>query len=128
MINETVITPQPPSESQMQRKFTLMIADLIQWVYGQNHSGDIYELTFGEAWRTPEQAAIDAAKGSGIVHSLHIERLAVDFNLWINGVLQTESAAYEPLGTYFESIGGSWGGRFTSKDGDHFSLGWQGRR
>ncbi|EIH4172001.1 M15 family metallopeptidase, partial [Escherichia coli] len=49
-------------------------------------------------------------------------RLAVDFNLFINGKYQADTDAYRPLGEYWESIGGTWGGRFSRADGNHFSL------
>lgn len=100
-----------------QRRFTKMVAQLILWAYENG-----YELTFGEAYRTPEQAAINAASGKGISNSLHTKRLAVDMNLFIKGVYQSDSKAFEPLGVYWESLGGSWGGRFSKPDGNHFSL------
>lgn len=104
--------------SEKQQLFTVLIANLIHWADSKG-----YRLTFGEAFRTPEQAAMNAKKGSGITNSLHTQRLAVDFNLFINGVYQTQTEAYRPLGEYWESLGGSWGGRFTSRpDGNHFSL------
>ena len=103
--------------SEKQQLFTVMIADLIHWA--QAHG---YRLTFGEADRTPEQAALNARTGKGIRNSLHTRRLAVDFNLFINGEYQTDSRAYTPLGEYWESIGGTWGGRFSRPDGNHFSL------
>lgn len=80
-------------------------------------------LAIGEAYRTPEQAALNAKKGSGITNSLHTQRLAVDFNLFVNGQYKTDTADYLPLGEYWESLGGTWGGRFKSRpDGNHFSL------
>lgn len=104
--------------SEKQQLFTKLTAQLILWA---DEKG--YRLTFGEAYRTPEQAALNAKKGSGISNSLHTQRLAVDLNLFINGVYQTRTEAYAPLGEYWESIGGSWGGRFKSNpDGNHFSL------
>lgn len=109
--------------SLAQTQFVQMIGRLIFWAYDNG-----YELTFGEAYRTPQQAALDAQKGTGIQHSLHTLRLAVDFNLFINGEYQTESEAYRPLGEYWESIGGSWGGRFAKPDGNHFSLAYEGIR
>lgn len=49
--------------------------------------------------------------------------LAVDFNLFVNGQYKTDTADYLPLGEYWESLGGTWGGRFKSRpDGNHFSL------
>ncbi|AVD63728.1 MULTISPECIES: M15 family metallopeptidase [Serratia] len=110
--------------SEKQQLFTKLIAQLILWA---DEKG--YRLTFGEAYRTPEQAALNAKKGSGIRNSLHTKRLAVDLNLFINGQYQTNSAAYLPLGEYWESIGGSWGGRFRDRpDGNHFSLEHEGVR
>jgi hypothetical protein len=103
---------------EKQSNFVLMIGHLIAWAYANG-----YELTFGEALRTTAQAAANAKSGAGISNSLHLLKLAVDFQLYINGVYQTNTAAYEPLGKYWESIGGSWGGRFTTRpDGNHFSL------
>ncbi len=115
-----------PTLGELQRKFTRMVGQLIAWTYSMNSAKA--ELTFGEAYRTPEQAALNAKSGSGIAHSLHTERLAVDFNLFLDGEYQSDSTAYEPLGLYWESIGGSWGGRFTKADGNHFSLAFDGRK
>lgn len=95
--------------SEKQQLFTIMVANLIHWA--EEHG---YRLTFGEAYRTPEQAALNAKKGSGITNSLHTRRLAVDFNLFVNGQYQTRTEDYLPLGEYWESLGGSWGGRFKS--------------
>lgn len=105
------------SLSEKQQKFTLMIGKLIEWA---EQNG--YGLTFGEAYRTPEQAQLNAKSGKGIANSLHTQRLAVDFNLFVNGQYQTDSAAYKPLGEFWESLGGAWGGRFSRPDGNHFSL------
>ncbi|MEQ9872105.1 M15 family metallopeptidase [Pectobacterium odoriferum] len=106
------------SLSAKQATFTVMVARLITWAAENG-----YSLTFGEAYRTPEQAAINAKSGAGISNSLHTQRLAVDFNLFIDGVYQSKTEAYMPLGEFWESIGGAWGGRFTSRpDGNHFSL------
>lgn len=100
-----------------------MTGEFILWTYDHG-----YELTYGEAERTPQQAAWNAAHGKGIAISLHIYRLAVDFNLFINGVYQLDTEAYRPLGEKWESLGGSWGGRFSKPDGNHFSLEWKGIR
>lgn len=94
-----------------------MVGWLIEFAYTSG-----YELTFGEAYRTPEQAALNAAKGTGIVNSLHNQRLAVDLNLFKDGVWLITTEAHKPLGEFWESIGGSWGGRFSRPDGNHYSL------
>lgn len=105
-----------------QQRFTYMISQLIQFAYEQ----DGYSLTFGEAYRTAEQAEINAKKGIGIKNSVHCDRLAVDFNLFINSIYQTATSSYKLLGEYWESLGGNWGGHFN--DGNHFSLEHNGRK
>lgn len=104
---------------EKQRLFTRLIAELIQWAYENG-----YELTFAEAYRTPEQAALNAERGTGIANSLHTQRLAVDLNLFIDGEYKTDSFAHKPLGEYWESLDPAcrWGGRFTRPDGNHFSI------
>ena len=111
--------------SQKQRAFSLLVAKLILWAYEQG-----YELTFGEVLRTPGQAALNAKKGIGIMASLHILSLAVDFALFIKGKYQRSSAAYAPLGKYWKSLDPEcrWGGDFKKPDGGHFSLGHKGVR
>lgn len=91
-----------------QRKFTLMIGTLIAYAYEEG-----YELTFGDAYRDPRTEY-------GHPRSLHRSRLAVDFNLFKEGKYLTRTSDHEPLGIYWESIGGTWGGRF--EDGGHYSL------
>lgn len=112
-----------PSESlgQKQRRFVLMVAGLIEYAYSLG-----YEMSFGEAYRTPEQAALNAKAGKGIANSLHTQRLAIDLNLFLDGQWLDKTADHEPLGIWWESIGGAWGGRF--KDGNHYSLEHGGRK
>lgn len=101
----------------LQFKFTTMVGSLINYAFANG-----WNLTFGEAYRTPEQAALNAQKGTGIANSLHTQRLAVDLNLFRGTTILTNVEDYLPLGVYWESLGGSWGGRFTMVDADHFSL------
>ena len=104
---------------EKQRHFTQLVAKLITWCYENG-----YELTFGEAYRTPEQAALNAQTGVGIANSLHTKRLGIDMNLFVDGNYQTQSSAYQPLGDYWKSLDpeARWGGDFTKPDGNHFSL------
>src|SRR5690242_15160065 len=97
----------PLTLGQLQRRFTQMVGHLIDWTYQQPG----HELTLGEAWRTPEQAQWNAAHGTGIKDSLHIDRLAIDLNLFVNGEYKADTESYRPMGEFWESIGGSWGGR-----------------
>lgn len=113
----------PPGDSlgQKQRRFVRMVADLILFAY---RSG--YELSFAEAYRPPDVAELYARQGRGIRNSLHCERLAIDLNLFRDGQYLDSTEAHRPLGEYWESIGGTWGGRF--QDGGHYSLAHGGRK
>jgi len=113
------------SLGEKQRRFTELVGRLILWCYDSG-----YELTFGEAYRTPEQAALNAASGSGIANSLHTKRLAIDLNLFINGEYRTETEAYKQVGEYWKTLDPDcrWGGDFQKKDGNHFSMEWEGVR
>lgn len=109
---------------EKQRLFTKLVGMLIEFAYANG-----YELTFGDAYRSPEQAKQNAAAGKGIANSLHCERLAIDLNLFRHGKYLTDSADYKPLGEFWESLGAdcAWGGRFTRPDGNHFSIKHAGR-
>lgn len=106
--------------SEKQRLFTKLLGQLITWAYQQG-----YELTLGDAYRSPQQAAFNASAGTGIAKSLHTQRLAIDLNLFVNGVYQTDSHAYKPLGDFWKALNTDccWGGDFqTRADGNHFSI------
>ena len=110
---------------QKQRLFTKLVGQLISWSYEHG-----YELTLGDAYRTPEEAAANAASGKGIANSNHTRRLAIDLNLFLNGEYRSDSEAYKPLGEYWCSLDPlcRWGGDFTRPDGNHFSLEHEGVR
>ena len=101
---------------QKQSEFCRMIAMLI--TFADIHG---YELTLGDAYRDPRvHGEFGERRSYSHPKSLHKMRLAVDFNLFRQGQYLTGTHDYLPLGEYWESLGGSWGGRFN--DGDHFSL------
>lgn len=108
---------------QLQSLHVRCVAKLIEWATTAG-----YELTWSETYRTPEQAMINAANGSGIVHSLHLIRLAVDLNLFKDGVNLTSLEDYRPLGEYWKTLDPlcRWGGDFQRVDADHFSITFQG--
>jgi hypothetical protein len=108
------------SLSERQRLFSKMVGYLIEEIYKQGN-----EVTFGEAWRTPQQAQWNAEHGLGIAHSLHIERLAIDLNLFKGGVLTNNAEDYKPYGDYWKTLhpDNNWGGDFTHlADIYHFSM------
>lgn len=101
---------------QKQSKFAVMVASLISQAIAMG-----FDVTLGEAYRSPQEAARLAKLGKGIKNSLHTKRLAIDLHLFKNGKLLTRTDYYLPLGIWWEvQQGGSWGGRFN--DGGHFSL------
>ena len=91
-----------------QRKFTKMVGKLILFAYQQG-----YELTFGDAF----------AKTGHVADSFHYKRLAIDLNLFKDGIYLTATADHLFLGEQWVKMGGTWGGNFTRKDGNHYSYG-----
>lgn len=111
---------------QKQRLFVELVGKLIAWAYAND-----YEFSFAEAYRTPEQAALNAQKGSGIANSLHTKRLAIDLNLFTDlswhgdeDIYAIRTEQYKPLGTFWKSLHPlcRWGGDFSRPDGNHFSM------
>ena len=106
--------------SEKQCLFTKNIGKLIEWAYASG-----YELTFGDAYRDPRLAALNASQGKGITNSLHTRRLAIDFNLFKGGMYMAQSEAYRPLGDFWKTLhpDNAWGGDFKPvSDGNHFSM------
>jgi len=105
---------------QRQIIFPHNISKLITYIYVQG-----FHMTFGEAYRTQEQAQWYAEHGLGIAHSLHCERLALDLNLFdSSGNYLTDGDHYKPFGEYWKTLNPSnrWGGDFTRKDYNHFEM------
>jgi len=109
----------PETLRQKQSRFALDVSRLIQYAYSLG-----YEITLGEAWRTPEQAKWNAANGIGTSTSLHIERLAIDLNLFKDGRFITDGEGHEQIGEWWKKLGIDyrWGGDFARKDFNHYSI------
>ena len=109
---------------QKQRKLTYMVAQLIIYAYSKG-----YEMTLGDAYRDPRlHGEVGTKKGYGAPKSLHKSRLAIDFNLFVDGVYITDSGhpAYKDITDYWKEIGGTSGIDFN--DANHFSIEHQGRK
>lgn len=110
-----------------------------------------YEVTFGDAWARSiwpslnrlELITQDILPGKIKVvdyvikflklirhskKSWHYKRLALDLNLFRNGVWLQKTEDHQVLGEFWESIGGTWGGRFGGRDGNHYSWKEHGRK
>lgn len=101
---------------QKQRKFTLMLADLLHFAYANG-----YELTLG---RGAVSEAANAADG-GHPKSLHLLRLAQDLNVFKNGVFLTDGSGHDELHDFWDSIGGA---PRIADDLNHYSLAHEGMR
>jgi len=103
-----------------QVKFVCDVAKLIVFA-----SENGYDLTFGEAWRSPQTQKMYVESGKSKTNkSKHLTRLAIDFNLFVNGKYMTQTKDYEILGEHWKTLdfenvwGGDWGW-----DGNHFQQG-----
>jgi hypothetical protein len=105
----------------------LFAKNIARLIYYLNNMG--FEVTFGEAQRTQEQAEIYAKQGKGSKFSNHIIRLAIDLMLFRGAIYLKSCEDYEIAGNFWKSLHplNRWGGDFKSKDGNHFSMLWQGR-
>lgn len=107
--------------SALQERFAQDAALLIQQarVFG-------FTVTLGEAWRTPQQAQWDADHGTGVSHSLHTDRLAIDLNFFQVGAYVTDGAKLVGLGAWWKTLSPMhrWGGDIVHPrpDGNHFSI------
>lgn len=131
--------------SERQRIFTKNIAELICHAYGLG-----IEMTFGEAFRTNDQVLLNfygyevrkmqtgntlylkkREATSKTLNSRHQDRLAVDFNFFIDGRLTYDFDRIKPLGDFWVSLhpDNRWGGDFNkngTRDGfvdvPHFEM------
>lgn len=94
---------------KLQSEFAFHVGRLIQCAYELG-----YEVTLGDAHATTGH----------IKNSQHYKRLAIDLNLFIDGVYQTTTEAHNELGEWWENQHqrARWGGNFTRKDGNHYEF------
>ena len=93
-----------------QRKFSLMLAQLIIFAYSKG-----YEISIGDVYALPA----DKRHRPG---SFHYKKLAADLNLFKDGIYFRKTEKHRILGEFWEVIGGTWGGRFKRvSDGNHYS-------
>lgn len=101
---------------ERQSKFARMVADLLIKAYDLG-----YEVTLGDAYRDPRvHGAIGVRMGYGHPKSCHKLRLAIDLNLFKDGIFLQTTNDHKELGEWWESQGGTWGGRFN--DANHYSM------
>lgn len=97
---------------QSQFLFSIHVQKLIQWAVVRG-----YMFTYGEVYRTKEQQFIYYKAGlTKTLDSLHMQRLAVDFNIFKNGKLLESRKEIQPLGEYWKALSdyNIWGGDFNN--------------
>jgi len=99
---------------EKQRLFMELLARLITYIYAQGH-----ECTGGDLW----------AKEGHMPNSNHYKRLAIDLNLFKDGVYLVTYEDHKKFGEFWKSLHPlcRWGGDFKNKDGNHYSLEHEGR-
>jgi hypothetical protein len=94
-----------------QSKFAFLVAKLILWAFEQG-----YSITLGDTY---------PGKFKHSPLGFHPKGLAIDLNLFKDGKYLSSTEDHKPLGEYWESLDpkASWGGRFNTPDGNHYSYG-----
>lgn len=103
---------------QKQSRFMVMQARLVLYITEQG-----YDTTGGDLYRDPRTNGVVGVKlGYGHPKSAHKNRLAIDINLFKDGVFLETTEAHEQFGVWWEAQApdARWGGRFN--DGNHYSI------
>lgn len=107
-----------------QKWFTWLLSVLFDKIHNEG-----YEFTLGDAYRDPRVfGQVGEKNGYGRASSNHKVRLAIDLNLFKDGVYLTKTEDHKQFGEFWETLDPdcAWGGRF--QDGNHYSMKYNGRR
>lgn len=101
---------------QVQSEFARLVPRLIDKAFELG-----FEVTLGDAYRDPRVPY-------GHLFSAHKKRLAIDLNLFRNGVFLEATEEHRELGEWWKQQHelARWGGDF--HDGNHYSFEWGGVR
>ena len=111
--------------SEKQAIFAKMVGDFLCAIFACKEITGV-TVTLGEVYRTAyQQRYYITRKKSKTFESKHLQRLAIDLNLFIDGKYIANPKKYRVLGELWESQGGAWGGRFGVKPEDYnVKIGW----
>lgn len=106
---------------QKQRLFSRCVAMLLLEIERQG-----YECAIAWAYRPPEASILYAARKLGIPNSNHGKKLAIDLDLFKDGIYLARTEDHRLFGEFWERLHPlcRWGGRF--QDGNHYSLAHEG--
>ena len=135
---------------EQQKLFTRLITKLLAYAFELG-----FEITFGEAYRSDEQAEINSlgqegrekvaalvqglfpelanrirnnGKNNGIRLSIHQDKLAIDLNLFKNGEYLPDAESHRPLAEFWETLHPLCRAGYRFRDANHYSLEFQGRK
>lgn len=118
----------PPDQNRLlslQFLFASLVPRLIDKIFASGLC-----CTLDEVWRSQAEANILAQEGLGIKPSVHCLKLAIDINLFSpdNDYL-SDVGSHRPFGTFWKTLHPfcRWGGDFTTGDGNHYSVIYNGR-
>lgn len=106
-----------------QEEFALAAAKLIAYIYSQG-----YQVRLGDAFRDPRVHGAYGEKKApyGETNSMHKLKLAIDLNLFKDGVFLDKTEDHKQFGEWwkkeFAHLDARWGGDFRVKDGNHYSF------
>jgi hypothetical protein len=103
---------------QKQERFMRLLPRLLDKAHEMG-----FEVRGGDLYRDPRvHGELGVKMGYGHPSSAHKQKLAIDLNLFKNGVFLGTTEDHKPLGEWWEKQGDgcSWGGRF--QDGNHYSI------
>lgn len=112
----------PKTTGEAQRLFMRLLPRLLDYIHAQG-----YECTIGDAYRDPRVfGEIGERLGYGHARSGHKRRLAIDLNLFKNGVYLQKTEDHVPIGTWWKKQHPLCRSGIDFDDGNHYSLEWEG--
>jgi hypothetical protein len=105
--------------SEQRCLFSALLGQFITWI--TTHQG--YTVAVDQVKRSQADADAHAQLGDGISNSLHLNGLAADLLLYLDGNYLPNTHDYALFGAYWKSLHplNCWGGDFSKPDGNHFS-------
>ena len=103
---------------EKQQLFGVLLPKLLNYILDSG-----YTYTLGDAYRDPRVfGEVGERLGYGHAKSGHKRRLAIDLNLFKDGVWLSKTEDHQPIGEWWEAQNElcRWGGRFM--DGNHYSM------
>jgi len=122
MAAENLKAISPLTTGAAQRLFMRLVPRLIDRIHEQG-----YECTVGDAYRDPRVfGELGEHLGYGHARSAHKRRLAIDINLFRDGVYLQKTEDHKPFGEWWKQQHPLCRSGIDFQDGNHYSLEWDG--